>query len=239
MPVTPTAAKTVVVADDTAYVRDRFRVALEGAGHRAITAGSAPELVRIVRAEMEQLDLVVLDLQLPHAHGTDVLRALRQIHPSLPAVVVFSGTIANADEVRALAELRVAGYVNEYTSGQHIMAALAPYLFPDDHNRRAGPRGLLGIPVSYRVGTTIASGVTLNISRGGLAVRTTSPLARDTIAKLRFRLPGGSGEIEAEARVSWSDRRLGMGLQFTTITPASEQAVHTFVDAHFFSNRKA
>ena len=39
-------AKTVVVADDTAFVRDRFRAALENAGHKAVTVKSAAELLR-------------------------------------------------------------------------------------------------------------------------------------------------------------------------------------------------
>jgi len=30
------SAKTVLVADDTVFVRDRFKTALEGAGHRAV-----------------------------------------------------------------------------------------------------------------------------------------------------------------------------------------------------------
>ena len=39
--ISPTVtAKTVIVADDTAFVRDRFRIALEGAGHKAVTVKS-------------------------------------------------------------------------------------------------------------------------------------------------------------------------------------------------------
>jgi hypothetical protein len=57
--------------------------------------------------------------------------------------------------------------------------------------------------------------------------------------KVRFRLPGGNKDIDAEARVSWVDRRLGMGLQFTKLDPADQRAVDEFVQSHFFSNRKA
>ena len=34
--------RTVIVADDTEFVRDRFRSALAGAGHRAIAVGTNP-----------------------------------------------------------------------------------------------------------------------------------------------------------------------------------------------------
>ena len=233
------ATKRVVVADDTAFVRDRFKGALESAGHETRTAASAPELLAHVRQDPGQIDLVVLDLRLPQAHGVALVRALRAVNGFQAPVVVFSGTIASADEVRQLAALGVAGYVNEYTTAQHIVPALSPHLFPDHYNRRSSPRVVLGIPVSYRVGNTIAAALTLNISRGGLAVRTTSTLDPGTAMKVRFRLPGGKKDVEAEARVAWTDRRFGMGLQFSKVEAGDQALVDEFVQSHFFTNRKA
>jgi hypothetical protein len=46
-------------------------------------------------------------------------------------------------------------------------------------------------------------------------------------------------EIEAESRVAWSDRRIGMGVQFEKVEGAGQAAIDQFVDQHFFSNRKA
>jgi uncharacterized protein (TIGR02266 family) len=153
-------------------------------------------------------------------------------------ILVFSGTIAHADEVRELAALGVVGYVNEYSSTQNIVPALAPHLFPDSFNRRGSPRVVLGIPIQYRYNNTIAAALTLNLSRGGIAVRTTSPLEVGTVLKVRFRTPGAR-EIDAEGRVAWSDRRLGMGIQFERVDAAAQTIIDDFVDAHFFSSRKA
>ena len=61
---------------------------------------------------------------------------------------------------------------------QHILPSLAPQLFPDNYNRRNSPRVVLGIPIAYRFGNTIAAALTLNLSHGGIAIRTTSPLER-------------------------------------------------------------
>jgi uncharacterized protein (TIGR02266 family) len=238
-PATLVAVKTVLVADDTAFVRDRFRTALEGAGHRAVTVQSGPELLAALRDAHLRLDLIVLDLRLPQANGTEILKALGRMSTPRPPVVVFSGTIASADEVRALAAFGVAGYVNEYTAVQHILPSLAPHLFPDHYNRRSSPRVVLGIPIAYRFGNTIATSVTLNISRGGLAVRTTSLQDVGSVVKTRFRLPGANKDIDPEARICWTDRRVGMGLQFTTMDPAHQAAIDDFVHSHFFSNRKA
>src|SRR4051812_6966227 len=240
MPATaPVAAKTIVVADDTAFVRDRFKAALEAVGHRAATAGSSAELVTRVRADAARIDLLVLDLRLPQGHGVDLVRALRRIDHFRAPVVIFSGTIASAEEVRQLSTLGVAGYVNEYTAAQHIVPSLSPHLYPDQNNRRSSPRAVVAVSVSYRFGNTIAAALTLNVSRGGVAIRTTSLLDAATPVRVRFRLPGARKEVDAEAKVAWIDRRLGMGLEFTRLDAADKALIDEFVHGHFFSNRKA
>jgi uncharacterized protein (TIGR02266 family) len=233
------AVRTVVVADDTAFVRDRFKTALEAAGHTAITVRSGPDLLAHVKTTRAKVDLVVLDLRLPQAHGVNIVRALRRIDTLAAPIVVFSGTIASTAEVRELGALGIAGYVNEYTSVQRIVPSLAPHLFPEQLNRRSSPRVVLGIPISYRYGNTIAAALTLNVSSGGLAVRTTSLLDVGTTLKVRFRLPAGKRDVEAEARVTWVDRRSGMGLEFTMTQNADQTSIDEFVQTHFFTNRKA
>jgi uncharacterized protein (TIGR02266 family) len=239
VPAPVVSSKTVLIADDTAFVRDRFATALLGAGHKALTVKSAAELLARVRADLSRIDLLVLDLRLPHAGGVELVRAIRKIDEGRIPILVFSGTIGNADEVRDLAALGVAGYVNEYSAVQHILPSLAPHLFPDNFNRRGSPRVVLGIPANYRFGNTIAAALTLNLSKGGVAIRTMSPLQQNAKVRVRFRLPGSALEIEAESRVAWSDRRVGMGLQFEKVAPKEQHAIDEFVDQHFFTNRKA
>ena len=80
MPATaPVASKTVIVADDTAFVRDRFKAALQSAGHCASTVGDASELLARVRGGGARIDLLVLDLRLPPGQGISLVRALRSI----------------------------------------------------------------------------------------------------------------------------------------------------------------
>src|SRR5580765_2604400 len=114
MATTSVTTKTVVIADDTAFVRDRFQAAVETAGHRAVTVKSAAELLARVRADLTQIDLIVLDLRLPHSPGVELVRSIRKLDDGALPILIFSGTIASADEVRELAALGVAGYINEY-----------------------------------------------------------------------------------------------------------------------------
>jgi uncharacterized protein (TIGR02266 family) len=234
---TKLARRTVLVADDTAFVRDRFKAAIESAGHNAVTVQNGQEVLAQVRAN-SKIDLIVLDLRIPQGNGLTLLHAIRKLDHRA-GIVVFSGTIASADEVRQLETIGVLGYVNEYTAVHHILPSLLPHLFPKAMNRRSSPRVLLGIPIAYRFGNTIAAALTINISHGGLAIRTTNPLSVDTPVKVRFRLPGGKSEIDAQARVAWADRRLGMGVRFTKIGESEQAQIDEYVQSHFFSNRKA
>ena len=89
----------------------------------------------------------------------------------------------------------------------------------------------VGVPISYRAGPTIAGAVTLDVGKGGLGIRTMSPLPKGTAVHLKFRLPGAPGEIDAAGRVAWSDRKVGMGVQFEKISATDQRTIDAFIDA--------
>lgn len=233
-----TATKTVLVADDTAFVRDRFKAALEAAGHSTRVASTGPELVELVRQGRTRFNLIVIDLHLPQGQGLQLLRQVQALGCTSP-IVIFSGTIAAAADVRELVALGVAGYINEYTAAQNILPALAPHLFPDHYRRRTSPRVALGIPIAYRFGNTIATATMVNVSNGGMAIRTTNVLQVGTTMKVHFRLPGTAHDVDADAVVRWGEHKTSMGTSFTQMTGDGQLIVDSFVEAHFFSNRRA
>ena len=239
MTVPTSTRKTVLVAADTPFVRDRFKAALDAAGHRAVVAKSVAQLLAQVHADLAELDLIVVDLRMPHASGVELVRRIRKLDDGHLPILVFSGSVTSADEVRDLAALGVGGYLNEYSAVEHILPSIAPHLFPESFNRRDSPRVVMGIPVSYRAGGTIAAALSLNLSRGGIAIRTSGPLPRDAAVKLRFALPGSKRQLETEGVVCWSDERAGMGMRFTSVPPNDQAAIDEFVNAHFFRSVKA
>jgi uncharacterized protein (TIGR02266 family) len=232
-----TTHKTVIIADDTPIVQDRFTRALEVAGHRAHTVQSAAELLARLRTDLPDIDLVVLNLRLPPNDGLNLVRAIRKLDGGPLPLVILSGTISAAREIRELAEMGVTGYVNEFSPDAHILPCLAPHLFPDNFNRRGSQRVVLGIPVAYRYANTIAAAVTLNLGRGGVAIRTMSPLDTTARARVRFRLPNAKRDVDADVQVTWSDRRAGMGLRFDRIDPADQRAIDAFVGNQFADSR--
>lgn len=231
------ASKTIVVADEAADVRDRFAAALENAGHTAIGVGTAPELLACLRARAGAVDLVVLDLRLVPPPAADLIRAVRECGAGRPPILVFSGSITSAQQIRQLAGLGVAGYVNEHSGDAHIVPSLAPHLFPDSFDRRLSPRVPLGIPVACRFDGTVTAARTLDLGKGGIGVWTTNPLPPGTAVHVQFRLPATERAVEARARVVWSDRRRGMGLRFERIDSAAQAAIDEFVDRNAAQDR--
>ena len=223
-------AKTVVVADAAAEVRERFADALREAGHHAVPVERAPDLLRRLGAGGAGVDLLILGLRLSGSSGVDLVRSIRDLDGGAVPILVLSGSIESAAEVRDLTDLGIAGYVNEHSAAARIMPSLAPHLFPDSFNRRISARVALAIPVAYRSGGTIATATALNLGKGGLGVRTMSPLAVGAEVRVQFRLPRTEKDVEVTARVVWSDLRAGMGLEFQAVASGDLAAIEDFVD---------
>ena len=65
-----------------------------------------------------------------------------------------------------------------------------------------------------------------------IGVRTMSPLAAGSAVQIKFRLPSGTADIEATGRVAWSNRQVGMGIQFDRVETTAQLAIDAFVDAN-------
>jgi uncharacterized protein (TIGR02266 family) len=225
------SVKTILVAHRFTTIRERFAAALADARHAYVMAESGEAALSAAADISKPVSLALVDLGLA-ADGVTFVRALRESSGRPMPVVIFSGTVASAAQVAQLSAINVAGYMNEHAATTQILPALAPHLFPDSFNRRASPRIALGVPVSYRAGQTIAGAVTLDVGKGGLAIRTMNPFPPGTTIQVKFRLPGGQADIDAVGRVAWSDRKVGMGVQFDRISSADQDAVDKFVDGH-------
>ncbi len=225
-----TQDKTILIAHRQAAIRDRFAAALADARHAFVTADTDLS-AREAASATPPVSLALVDLGLAE-DGVAFVRALRHAADRPLPVVIFAGTVGSVDQVRQLADLRVAGYVNEHAATPHILPSLAPHLFPDNFDRRTSPRIALGIPVSYQTDQTRAGALTLDIGRGGLAIRTMSPLAPETPVTVQFRLPSRAADLEAAGRVAWSNRQTGMGIRFERLTADDQAALDEFIDAH-------
>lgn len=224
------STKTILIAHRAAAVRDRFAVALADARHEFVMADTEAAALGAVGDAGRPISLALIDLALAD-DPVAFVRAVRESGSAPLPVVVFAGTVGSAADVPALAAMQVS-YINEHAGTPLILPALAPHLFPDSFNRRMSARMAIGVPVTYRSGDTLAGAVTLDVGKGGLAIRTMNPLPKGTPIQVRFKLPGMAAEIDAAGMVAWSDRKVGMGVQFDRVSANHQRIIDAFIDEH-------
>jgi CheY-like chemotaxis protein len=81
---------TVLLVDDDQALRHATARALRALGYLVLTAPDGADALDIYRACHEQIDLVVLDVQMPRLGAVDCLPAMRAIDPA-PSVILVSG----------------------------------------------------------------------------------------------------------------------------------------------------
>lgn len=85
-PVVKKRGEHLLVVDDERDVREGLGKLLELAGYDITTAENG--LVAIERAKTRRFDLVLTDLRMPGLDGVGTLMGLKQLHPSMPVIIV-------------------------------------------------------------------------------------------------------------------------------------------------------
>ncbi len=78
--------KTILVVDDEPGMRALFSFMLGAKGYGVHTAGSGQEALQSVQGS--PYDLVFLDVRMPYMDGLEILRALKQIRPNVPVIMM-------------------------------------------------------------------------------------------------------------------------------------------------------
>jgi two-component system cell cycle sensor histidine kinase/response regulator CckA len=87
---------TVLVVDDDSGVREVMRALLERRGFTVLTAADGRSALDIFHRCADEIRLIVLDLMLPDTDGEAVFRIMRQVRPSVRAILC-SGCLADED----------------------------------------------------------------------------------------------------------------------------------------------
>jgi two-component system cell cycle sensor histidine kinase/response regulator CckA len=88
----------VLLADDETLVRTATRRVLEHAGLEVIEAADGAQAVDLYSSNADRVDLVILDLDMPHMDGEQAFRRLHALAPELP-ILISSGYIDGDREV--------------------------------------------------------------------------------------------------------------------------------------------
>lgn len=87
----------ILIVDDDLHLRQSFQKLLLQEGHSARTASSGEAGLVMVRKEA--FDLVIMDIRLPGMNGLEIFRAMREVEPKLPVIIMTAfGTTETAIE---------------------------------------------------------------------------------------------------------------------------------------------
>lgn len=118
---------TFIVADDHPMVREALTLALRGAfpGAAVAPAASFDETSAAIATHPE-VDLVILDLDMPGMQGLAGVAALRSAHPAAPLVIVSA--TRNPAAMRQAVEMGAAGFIPKSAPMEEIIASVQAVL---------------------------------------------------------------------------------------------------------------
>lgn len=111
----------VLIADDHALVREGLRKLLELGGDIEIVTEVGDGQGAINVARKEQLDVILMDVNMP---GTDGITATRVIKREFPAVKIIALTIYEDEEVVEMVKAGVSAYVLKDVAGSELIETI-------------------------------------------------------------------------------------------------------------------
>src|SRR5882757_7201585 len=133
-------ARTILVVDDEATLREALVEALESDGFRVVSAADGREALLQFRAEKP--DLVLLDLMLPELSGIEVCRIIRA-ESGVP-IIMLTAKDAELDKVVGL-ELGADDYVTKPFSLRELTARIRAIFRRSEHTADGAPPALIGL----------------------------------------------------------------------------------------------
>lgn len=93
---------TILVIDDDVAVRTALAVMLGKLGHTAVLASNTIDGIEI--AEGGQIDVALIDMNMPGLDGLEAVKAIVRIEPKIPIVAMSGGSInTSVDDYEVLA----------------------------------------------------------------------------------------------------------------------------------------
>jgi two-component system cell cycle sensor histidine kinase/response regulator CckA len=113
---------TILVAEDNPQVQGMIVRALEESGYNVIAAKDGSDAIAFYEKEGSNIDLVILDMLMPHVGGRDCFYRLKEIDPQA-TILLMTGFTANGSMEDFLEE-GAAGVITKPFELQHFTTAI-------------------------------------------------------------------------------------------------------------------
>lgn len=231
----------VLVADPDRVFVEVLKTYLRRTGIFVLSGRTASEAINLVCEENAELLFVSTNLDRP-------LKLLQEMRDDekLAAIPVILISTSAALESSLYAEQLWSELILKPVDRSTFLGTINRFL---DTEKRLSSRLKIEIPVTWSINSESGrSGITADISAGGLFLQTVNTFPAGTEITVCFTIPRTGTEIGSTARVAWENPphspvkphlAPGMGLQFVELDPAHELAIKSYLREEVASAAKA
>ncbi|ERP38953.1 response regulator [Chitinivibrio alkaliphilus] len=124
--VTQTEAGTILIIDDEELIRHTAQTILQKKGYHAYTASDGPSGVTLFRKKKKEIDLIILDMNMPVMSGRETFEEIRTISPQVP--VLISSGFSHSAYVTTIQEESYTAFLQKPFRRQELYATVATVL---------------------------------------------------------------------------------------------------------------
>lgn len=106
-------AKTILVVEDFASIRNFVRDSLERKGYRTLGAANGNEAYKTVTERNEEVDLVLSDYNMPEGSGFDLLVKIKSNESTAKIPVIFLTTELNQQRIESAREAGLFAWIKK------------------------------------------------------------------------------------------------------------------------------
>jgi uncharacterized protein (TIGR02266 family) len=232
-----TNSKNILLADDSVFFRTNISAILIEAGHMVTFAKDGEEVIEKIKDGPDRIDLLLLDIQLPHIDGYGVLDWIRREgYGGRFPILMVTGVYDGGDMTEGLKSLSANGLLSKGFTPELVIHVINRILFRKKADNRAARRTPVSVPADFSSPGSTSTGFLLNISSGGLFLHTRLDLGPGSEVGLKFSLPGSMGVLDLEGTVRWATASSaamslfgGAGVMFKSVPEGDRKGIEGFV----------
>ncbi|RQW89366.1 MAG: response regulator [Geobacter sp.] len=225
----------ILLVDDTKLFIELEKNFLKHSPVHVLTASSGEEALEI--AMRERPDLIFMDINMPGMGGLACCSTLKgdMMLSAIPVVMVSS--CGKDEDLQACKKAGCDDFLSKPIDRRLFLEKARSFL--ETINRR-DVRVACEAPVTFTLDGVSRSGVSVDLSSGGVYITEARPVDEKRAVTLEIKLPNATGEsINAKGVIAWANclgkrRKMtlppGFGVEFTDITEEDNKVIKTFVE---------
>ncbi len=202
-----------------------------GGLHIDVAVENEPQRV-LARLAKSKVDALIVDCDLNGS--AQLLRELQTTNqPNTVPLVIMGGPrcTGNLDETGALFAFEKPISVEQAV--RTLSAARSMILDGRLRYHRAG----VEIPVSLKCkGEKTSDAQLINVSQGGMQIRTDKPIDAAAGLQISCELPGARAGLKARAEVVWQDKQGNLGIRFLKVAASQQRTLELWLAQQFLAN---